>query len=77
MASAAEAELGAVFTNCKAVIELRIALEEMGHKQQPTAVMTDNSTASGFVNDTICQRKTRAIDMHFYWLKDRSNQGQF
>ena len=36
MSSAAEAELGALFINCLEGIPSRHALEEMGHKQQPT-----------------------------------------
>ena len=31
---------------------MRQALIEMGHPQPPTKIKTDNSTASGFVNDT-------------------------
>eukprot|EP00957_Ditylum_brightwellii_P132891 10134140-Ditylum_brightwellii.AAC.1 len=71
MASVTEAELGALFTNFKTAVKLRIALEEMGHEQQLTAVMKDNSTAAGFVNDTIKQQKVRAIDMRLYWINDR------
>eukprot|EP00957_Ditylum_brightwellii_P172841 13158077-Ditylum_brightwellii.AAC.1 len=70
MASAAEAEVGALYTNAWKGEELRTALEEMGHPQPPTPIMTDNTTANGIVNDTIKQRRSRAIDMRFYWLKD-------
>eukprot|EP00957_Ditylum_brightwellii_P141361 10770907-Ditylum_brightwellii.AAC.1 len=45
MASSAEAELGAFFINARKGEELRTALEEMGHVQPPTPIMTDNSTA--------------------------------
>ena len=38
---------------------------------------TDNSTANGFIRGTIKQNKTKAIDMRFYWLKDRQEQQQF
>ena len=34
-------------------------------------------TATGIVNRTIKQRRSNAIDMHFYWIRDRVNQGQF
>eukprot|EP00957_Ditylum_brightwellii_P072206 5489128-Ditylum_brightwellii.AAC.1 len=77
MSSAAEAEVGALFINSKAVVGLRIALQEMGHPQPPTPIMTDNSTASGIANSSIKQRRSRAIDMRFYWVKDRVQQGQF
>eukprot|EP00957_Ditylum_brightwellii_P166392 12666259-Ditylum_brightwellii.AAC.1 len=45
MASSAEAELGALSINAKKGEEVQMALEEMGHVQPPTPIMTDNSTA--------------------------------
>eukprot|EP00957_Ditylum_brightwellii_P108760 8296561-Ditylum_brightwellii.AAC.1 len=71
MSSAAEAEVGALFINIKAAFGLRIALQEMGHPQPPTPIITDNSTASRIVNSSIKQGRSRAIDMRFYWVKDR------
>jgi hypothetical protein len=40
---------------------------------------TDNTatTATGYSNGTIKQKCTKAIDMRFYWIKDRVKQGQF
>eukprot|EP00957_Ditylum_brightwellii_P047426 3602690-Ditylum_brightwellii.AAC.1 len=52
MALSEEAELGALFINAKKGEELRMALEEMGHVQPPTPIMTDNSTACGIINGT-------------------------
>ena len=49
----------------------------MGHPQPATKIKTDNSTADGFVNDTIKQNRSKAIDMRFYWLKCRQQQQQF
>ena len=56
---------------------MRITLEELGYPQPPTPLQTDNSTASGIVNDTVKQRRSKAIDMRFYWIRDRVRQGQF
>eukprot|EP00804_Cyclotella_cryptica_P030801 CCRYP_015061-RD/>CCRYP_015061-RD protein AED:0.55 eAED:0.46 QI:0/-1/0/1/-1/0/1/0/98 len=53
MSSAAEAELGALYINARETIPLRHLLEEMGHKQPPTPVQIDNSTALGVVTNTI------------------------
>eukprot|EP00957_Ditylum_brightwellii_P136773 10428979-Ditylum_brightwellii.AAC.1 len=39
MTSDAECKVGALFPNCKATVEMHIALEEMGHKYHPTAVI--------------------------------------
>ena len=77
VSSAAEAEFGALFHNCKEAIPLRTCLEEMDHPQPPTPVQVDNSTAVGLANTTVKQRQSRAIDMRFYWVQDRVNQGQF
>jgi hypothetical protein len=77
VSSAAEAELGSVFHNAKEACPLRICLEELGHPQPPTPIQTDNSTASGIANDTVKQKRSKAIDMRFYWIRDRVRQGQF
>jgi hypothetical protein len=78
MSSAAEAEIGAVFINAKEGAVLRTTLEELGHTNTPpTPMETDNTTATGYSNGTIKQKRTKAMDMHFYWIKDRVKQGQF
>jgi hypothetical protein len=77
MYSAAEAEIGAVFINAKEGAVLRTTLQEVGHPQPPTPMETDNTTATGYSNGTIKQKRTKAMDMHFYWIKDRVKQGQF
>ena len=77
MGSAAEAEIGAGYMTAQDSIPIRTALEEMGHPQPPTPIQVDNTTAVGFANKTIKQKRSKAIDMRFYWLQDRCNQGQF
>jgi hypothetical protein len=54
-------------------------LEEMGHPQPPTSLQTENTTATstGYSNYKIKQIHAHAMDMHFYWVKDRVKQGQF
>ena len=49
----------------------------MGHAQPPTPVQVDNSTALGIATRTIKQRKSKEMDMRFYWIRDRRNQDQF
>ena len=51
-ASAAEAELGALFLNGKEAKVLRLTLDELGHPQPPTPIHVDNTTAVGIVNST-------------------------
>jgi hypothetical protein len=77
VSSVAEAELGGLFYNGKEAVPERITLEELGHPQPPTPMVTDNSTASGIANDSIKQRRSKAMDMRYYWIRDRVQQGQF
>jgi hypothetical protein len=77
LASAAEAELAALFHNGREACPIRTTLEELGHAQPATPIQTDNSTAAGIANDTVKQKRSKAIDMRFYWIRDRVRQGQF
>ena len=77
MSSAAEAEIGALFINSRQAIPARTLLEEMGHKQPPTPIMTDNTTALGFVTKNLWPKQTKSTDMRFWWMRDRSDQKQF
>ena len=77
MASAAEAELGALFLNCQEAVPIQITLEEMWHPQHPTPVQVENSTSLGIETGTIKQRKSKTTNMRFYWIRDRINQYQF
>ena len=77
MSSAAEAEVGALFMNAQDILPMRVTCEELGHPQPATPMQTDNNTASGIVNKTIKQNRTKSMSMKFYWLIDRAEQGQF
>jgi hypothetical protein len=77
MSSATEAEFAGLFHNARDGASLRTTLIEMGHPQPPTPIQTDNSTAAGITNGTVRQRKSKAMDMRFYWVQDRVRQKQF
>ena len=77
MASAAEAEIGATFHNGQEAVPIHTTLQELGHPQPPTSIHVNNSTAEGFANGTIKQKISKAIDMRFYWIQDRTRKGQF
>ena len=77
MSSAAEAESGGSFMNATEAVPFRTTLEELGWKQPPTPIITDNSTTKGITKKTIKQKRSKAMDMRFYWLRDRIEQGQF
>jgi hypothetical protein len=53
VASAAEAELGALFYNCQDGTIFRLTLEELGHKQPPTPVHCNNTPAVAIANDIV------------------------
>jgi hypothetical protein len=77
MASAAEAEIAGIYLNAQEGVSERNCLIEMGHPQPPTPIRTDNTSARGIVTGTIKQKRSKAIDMRFYWLKDQYEQKQF
>lgn len=77
LASATETEFAGLFYNGKDAVPIRVTLEELGWQQGPTPIKTDNSTASGIANDTVTQRRSKAMDMRFYWIRDRVRQGHF
>eukprot|EP00957_Ditylum_brightwellii_P088900 6769573-Ditylum_brightwellii.AAC.1 len=73
----AEAELGALFLNACQAKPMPVALEEMGHPQPPTSIISDNSTAVGIANRTIKKQRSHAKKMQYFWLVDQVAQGNF
>ena len=68
VSSAAEAEIAGVFVKAKEAVPIKLALEEMGHTQNATEIVTNNSTASQIINDTCKQFRSKAIYMRYYWI---------
>ena len=58
-------------------VYIRIILEEMGNKQPPTPLQTENSMADAVCNGKIQPKQTKAMGMRFHWLNDRECQEQF
>ena len=79
MSSAAEAEIGAAYLNAQDACPMRQTLIDLGHTQPTTGtpLQTDNACAEGILNDTVKQKRSKAIDMRFYWLQDRALQGMY
>ena len=77
VSSAAEAEIAGIFTNAKEAVPIKLTLEEMGHPQPPTEITTDDMTASGTLNKTFKQTRSKAIDMNCHWARDRIAPKQF
>jgi hypothetical protein len=77
MSSATEAELAGLYIMAREAVYIRIILEEMGHKQLPTPLQTDNSMAEAVINGKVQSKRTKAMDMQFHWLQDQECQQQF
>jgi hypothetical protein len=77
VSSAAKAVFGALFYNGKKAAWLTTTLNNMGHPQPPTPIQTGNSCAAGISSNTVNQRRSKAIDMRFYWIKDCVAQNMF
>jgi hypothetical protein len=77
VSSAAEAELGAAFQNAQKGAQFRNTLIEIGYPQQPTPILVDNTVAEGLARDTINARRSKSMDVRFFWLRDRVRQAQF
>ena len=77
MSSASKAEICATFINAKDALPIHTTLKELGHPQPPTPMKVDNTTSVGFANNTIKQKRSKEINMHFYWIVDCSCQSHF
>jgi hypothetical protein len=77
VASVGEAEYVALFAAGQHAASLRTTLSDMGYPQDPTIIMCDNTSAIGIATDSIKQKRSKAIDMRFHWIRDCVRQGQF
>ena len=77
VASAAEAELGALYLNAREAVPIRVALDEMCHPQPLTPLEIDNTTAYSILTSSIRQKLSKAFVMRSHWLRDRVWQLQF
>jgi hypothetical protein len=77
VAPAAESEVGACFQNAQYGAPLRVTLTELGHQQSATPLRMDNSNSFGILNETIKQKRSKAMDMRYHWLTYRVRQKQF
>ena len=76
VSSAAEAEMTALFLTDKEMVPLRNTQTEMGWKQPPSPLQSNNSTAVGMTNSTLIPKKSRSWDLRLNWLRCREAQDQ-
>ena len=50
---------------------------KLGYPQQPTTISVDNTVALGLAADTINAKRSKSMDVRFFWLRDRVRQLQF
>jgi hypothetical protein len=77
VASAAEAELGALFHNCQTGMIFRQTLKDLGHPQPKTPVHCDNATAVGIASNTVKRQRSRSMEMRFFWIGDKVAQEMY
>jgi hypothetical protein len=77
VASVGEAEYAALFATGQHAASLRTTLADMGYPQDPTIIMCDNTSTIGIPTDSIKQKRSKAVDMRFNWIRDRVRQEQF
>jgi hypothetical protein len=77
MSLATEGELAGLYIMVPEAVYIRLILKELGHKQPPTPLQTDNAMADAIINGKIQPKQTKAMDMRFHWLRDCECQQQF
>jgi hypothetical protein len=77
VSSAFEAEYAAMFLNATTAEGIRNILSDLGYPQGATPITSDNQCAVGVANRTVKQRRSKAIDMRYHWIRDRVDQGHF
>jgi hypothetical protein len=77
VSSAAEAEYAALFYVAKECEPIRETLKELGYPQPATLITCDNQCAVSIAYDTVKQKRSKAVDMRFHWIRDRIRQEHF
>ena len=77
VASSSEVEVGGLFHNVKKDVLVRITLHDLGFSQSPTPIKTDNSAEKGIVAATVIHKRSKAIVIQFFWMKDGVKQRYF
>jgi hypothetical protein len=77
MASAAKSELAAFFVLARETIPHRQTLISMEWSQPKSLIQMDNSTAAGVTNKTVVPRRSKMMDMRFWWIHCCASHDQF
>ena len=77
VSAASEAETAALFLNGQAGVPSRLTLADLGYPQSATPIISDNTTAIGFANNSVRLKRSKAIDMRYHWIRDRVERGEY
>jgi hypothetical protein len=55
----------------------RHTLEFMGHPQSATLIVTDNTVAQAIAHRECKQKRSKAIDMRYHWIREQVQLGVF
>ena len=77
VSSAGEAELAGHFLNGQHGMATRTTLADLGYVQLATPIITDNTTAKGIADQSVRLKRSKAIDMRYFWIQDRVKQGHY
>jgi hypothetical protein len=77
VASVAEAELTGGFQAAQIGVQHRNTLKDLGYPQPATSLRMDNIVALGIAEGKTNGKRSKSMDMRFFWLADRVRQTQF
>ena len=77
MTSACESKYASLFKVAQSAEVIRNTLQDMGYSQVATKLLCDNTCATGTANSTAKQKRSKAINMRFHWIRDRVEDGHF
>jgi hypothetical protein len=77
VSAASEAETASLFINGQAGNPTRLTLADLGYPQTATPIISDNTTAIGFANNSVRLKRSKAIDMRYHWIRDRVARGEY
>jgi hypothetical protein len=71
VSSAAEAEYAALFLVGREAICANQTLTDLGFPQAATLIICDNQCAVGIANRSVKQKRSKAINMRYHWIRDQ------
>ena len=66
-----------MYINVREAVPAQKILNEMGHRQPRTPMQTDNSAAHSVLTYNVHPKRTKSMEISFYWLRLRDAQDQF